>query len=569
MKKIIIKFKAFLAKEAVFSIGVFSFTIIASCFLSYLIYSSHITDNQRQLKIEAERIDNVLTDIFEEIYHHMVYLGKEITNHVDEGLPSILKIFIKKTEIINKNRTCISWPMFDWVNKDDFQVINQLGVVQKPVDFSQHAEFIKAHQNPWAFYVSAPTIGNPSGLWIIPAMLGITNSKGEFLGTITSGVEVSKISLKIQHVINSDRISFIILDQDLRIIVQSHDNAIDPKSSYYKDLFQSYRYFHLRQSILKNPIIYKNIEYSYYKKMYKHPYIILTGFDKQVSSKELFFLVGPRLLEIWVMGILCIILLYFFRKKILKIASRATFAREDFIRQLTDQTQIPFEYINKFSKIVFNYINRLIDEDKNNSPINEKFEKILFFLSDVNNFDEKSLTLKNFNINLAIQECLIIMEKITLSHNVIIKIVMEGNLPSFYGDEFRFKQIIIGWLGLCLKFFFLKGSIKISTSLSSKGNKEFFIIIIEDNGIEVNLEQIDFIMQKFIYQQFNDQSMLYLTFSTIEQLIELHQGTHRFENLPAGGKKFTIILPRLSKKSFPIFNKNKLSPFSLLSDKIH
>jgi hypothetical protein len=277
-----------------------TFLIIASLVFTQALYSSHVSNNKQKLENASNTIDMVLSETLDETRNLMTYIGKEISAYDGDNLKFIEKVFARNYQLISKNRGVISYPMFNWVNPQNLMVIDKTGInLKNPVNVSHRSYLTLCVQHPWTLQVSRPTIGISSGLWIIPVAFGITNQQGTYLGALVAGLEIVKLSNKIHQVLHTNNVSYIILDQDLRIVVQSHDNSIDPKSSYYRDHLKNFDYFKLRKEELSKPIQYKNIEYYFYKKMSKYPYVILTGFDKEHANKEFFSTIFFRLLELW------------------------------------------------------------------------------------------------------------------------------------------------------------------------------------------------------------------------------------------------------------------------------
>lgn len=556
------KFKRFLNTSVFFSkeLGVFTTvvcicTLLVSLTLTYLIYTSYQSENQRQLALEANRISNAITEAFEEISHLSIYLGKEIATHGKEDLKFIAEVLTNNNTFIAKNSAVGSWPIFTWVNTKNFQVINHYGINTKPLDMSHRTYTIKCRRFPWSLQVSKPAIGSSSGLWIVPVGLGISTQNGKHLGILTTGLEVAKINSKMQQLINSIKTSFIVIDEDLRIIFQSADNTIDPTSSYYRDLLKDTRLFSLPDGVLKEPIVYKDIIYSFYKRMPKYPYIILTGFDKKVLAQELTSIVIPSLLEVWGMGLFCVVLLYFVRRRILRITASSERAKKAFLLQINQEMHLPITTILTYSEFLINYFKGNIKVMVNKNQHIEFVNNIYEAASNLYSLTAPCLNLTFFNANEVIMECINIHSHSALIRDMSIKPILADDLPLLYADELRFKQIITGLIDLGLEFTPQGGIIKITSFCDTIDEQNSLIIMMEDNGFGLSAEDIQRITNKFDTKTLNKWTGL--EFSSIEKLVKMHQGTCQLASQWPYGKKITL--------TFPFRKENEIEAFSNLS----
>ena len=84
---------------------------------------------------------------------------------------------------------------------------------------------LKSPKKPWTLQLSHPVLGNPSGSWVIPAGTGIVNDGGKYLGSVVIGFNLPELESMVEQRLN-DPISFIVLDEDMNIILQSQDNRL-------------------------------------------------------------------------------------------------------------------------------------------------------------------------------------------------------------------------------------------------------------------------------------------------------------------------------------------------------
>ncbi|MDA0902234.1 MAG: cache domain-containing protein [Proteobacteria bacterium] len=282
----------------------------------YMINKSYIGNNNRILVESADHIDDMIKDSFSYTNRITSHIGKRIASHGSEDLDFIYELFLQESQDY-KGEGLFSWSSFDWVDKNGLQRVNsKVGVRDNPPNMIDRKYTRLAPQFPWTLQISSPTIGNPSGSWVIPAGTGVVDNKGRYLGIVVVGFSVDRLSEKILNSIQtSDNVSFIVLDDSLNIILQSPNNNLIPDNNFYKNYLKHINPFSQQSGMLKDAIKVDDIFYSYYHKMDEYPYIILTGFNQKFISKEFSSIVLPRALELLVLTLFFMTILYFFRSQ--------------------------------------------------------------------------------------------------------------------------------------------------------------------------------------------------------------------------------------------------------------
>lgn len=519
--------------------------ILISLFLTYTAYQTHVDSSYHRLKIKAERVDRVLTDIFEETFHLMLYLGKEIAVSKNKNLESILDIFMHKYEVIRKSKLDTSWPMFDWVNPKNLQVINRFGIAKKPRNFSSRPYARKVRQKPWSFQLSTPVIGAQSKVWVIPAGMGVTDSEGKFIGIVTTGLQISKIAGKLQRAIDADGVDFLLLDKNLDVVLHSSGPPLISQKNPYKDLIKQSGITALKYGKLSKPIIYKNIVYSFARNIDPYGYSVLIGFDRNFLMKKFLINLGPRLLEIWGVGLLSILALYAFRKRFLRIALLSENSKEAFLKQISQEMQGLIHSIMAHSQILLKHyegqLEKTLTMEKKTALVKGIYDAA-FQMNPLKKVQVKRVPLA---INEVIRECVNVHFHSALSKEVVIKQFVSSPLPTFYGDRLHFKQIIIGLLGIAIDRITKRGSIKINARAFSQNQQMYLVIFIEDNGFDLNMEDIRRIREKIGGKRRKNSHPhdINLEFSAIEKLINIHHGTCFLEKNFPYGQRIKMIFP--------------------------
>ena len=298
------------------SIVVFS-AIAASIAIGCQIYSSHIIKTRQTLSVDAGRINVALTNTFSEATQMMVYVGKQIAKNGGQDLYFIENL-IRNTDTEYKSSHLFSWSRFDWVAPNNLQLVNRMtGIAVTPPDMSIREYTWKSPKSPWTLQVSRPAIGNPSKLWVIPAGVGITNRHGKYIGALVVGFNIAELTARIDQAVPGNTTSFLVLDNNYRIVTHSADIDIAKDSDYYHDLLKDKNLFTAHDQDFLEPFEDNGTLYYHYQKMGDYPYVILTGINKKILNHELYSLLFPRITEFLFVGIFGLVLLYFFRRKII------------------------------------------------------------------------------------------------------------------------------------------------------------------------------------------------------------------------------------------------------------
>ena len=302
-----------------------AFTLIVFlCHTGYIIQSSkHML--KTHLQEDANQIEQTLKKVFDDTSELMLSLSKQISTlknkHKIKAIESVLNqnpeavyhmgTDTNSTYAIDKSIESIyhgsvqklpSWRKLFWIPPHDNIILNSR-LVQEPqtINLSHRSYILESRKNPWILHFSAPTIGFPTGLWEIPAGIGIVDQEGQYLGTLAVGFTIGELNLKLQQEALKHQSSFIVLDENYKVVLQSFDNSINLKASYYGDILNKFPLPLGNQGDIE-AINYNGISYNHYKKVQIYPYIILTGFRENLFFWQIFESIFPRLIEIIIMG---------------------------------------------------------------------------------------------------------------------------------------------------------------------------------------------------------------------------------------------------------------------------
>ena len=277
------------------------------------LYRTYIKERLELLPKEAIHIDYILNDsiIYMEHYAHLI--GKRIAENgvADlEYIASLLSVDFKTSHDPNK---IFIHSLFDWVTPDKKMLVSSNGVLAQPLDMS-HREYLKRTVKfPWTLQLQDPAVGIPSGQWIIPGGMGITDKKGKFLGSVTLGFAIDRLAKKITAAIGTD-LRFIILTKDLQYVGSSAGgNTSDDHDLFIKIFSKKNLELKEQAGFFKEPVLFLEDIYPYFYQTSKYNYIILTGYSHKLPGRIFNQILLPRILEFLLIGTIMIALLVVLR----------------------------------------------------------------------------------------------------------------------------------------------------------------------------------------------------------------------------------------------------------------
>jgi len=533
---------------------------ISSLYL-YIDYSQAKTRHSLLVN-EAQALDNILNNILIETRQMLTYVGKQIRTYSANDPILIEKTLKSAVGIAATTKNNYSWTLFDWVDPLNPTIIinSQLGAIKNPYLAYYPPYTNKCRQSPWALNLFQPHVGNTSGMWVINAALGVTDKKEQYLGMVFVGLNIATLNASIEKMLALG-VHFIILDQNLKIILQSTHNAINPKSTYYRD---HYRDFLPKEAFLKGshgslerPIRYKDIMYTVCKKTTSYPYIILVGYDDTYIHNEIWGLFLPRLYEFLIVGSVC--LSFFLLRRKMRTVMKASEREKDTLRHRTNLE------MRKSLVSALSYSNLLRMHFRGETAISREQQKkisedIYQSICELCATENNALNFTYNNINNIIENAICMHAAELIHRNIQVKTDLLSTLPPFYGDEFRLKQALIALIALSMNYSPNGSTIIITTCEKYENGTRKIVVIIEDDGFALTTDDMSRLAEDF--SDGVSPATAQLGFSEIERIVHLHYGTCDLESSQTPGKKFIISLLCRTKEEID-------SPASMPSDNVY
>ncbi|OGI05785.1 MAG: hypothetical protein A2Y40_02870 [Candidatus Margulisbacteria bacterium GWF2_35_9] len=221
--------------------------------------------------------------------------------------------------------------------------------------------------------------------------------------------------------------------------------------------------------------------------------------------------------------------------------------KEEVFHQIIHDLKSPLASVLGLSEIFIRVLSP--DLNENQKEVIRKIKKHTQFALEL---IEDLLEIQNLNVNFSVDKQLIpikpLIENAVQGHlikaaekNIEIKIntLTDISIPA---DERRLKQVMDNLISNALKFSHPETQIIISTKI----DKEYFHIMITDQGIGIPKEEISNLFQPFSQissRPTGGEKSTGLGLSIVKKIIELHKGEITIESEEAKGSTFTIKLP--------------------------
>ena len=320
-------------KHSTLSIDFFLFGLIICGFVIVLslgfwlqFYHEELEKKEAQLSADSMQIENILADAFDSAAQYTEFLGTKIAQKPGD-LNYVASLIGGKQPGRALDRNFYFATTFDWVTPDKMlRVSNKIGILPSPFNMKDREYLNRTEQTPWVLQLAPPRIGGLSRKWIIPAGMGVTNDKGQFLGSITLGFALSSLAEKIDQAKGKTDIHYLVVTKDYQPILysigdtptQDLASANNAPRNWQPDMSAMREGIEGKLGYLPEPMVYHDTRFSYVMDMEAYPFIILAGYNADMESRLFQHIVLSRLLELSLIGCIAIIMLYVMRQRLIR-----------------------------------------------------------------------------------------------------------------------------------------------------------------------------------------------------------------------------------------------------------
>lgn len=494
-------------------IFIFLTIVIASCFSFYL-YQDQSQQNIAVLNLVSKKIERSITDDIDYTKYQMEYIANQIQQKGDK--PQFIHDLLSTFRVNTKVNLAISWNMFSWMDKNKFIIIDGTeGILKKPIDLSVRDYIPKTINDPKKIYIGTPVYGAVSKQWIIPAGMGVVDKNGKYIGSIVFGFDIGNLIYKLEGIVNSEAINFILLNDANKILVKSSN--FNMEESALSKLIQD----NGDNSVLSIQSIFDKADsFIISSKITRYPLKIIVQYDSTLSYYEMWNQWSFYIIQFAIALIFIIILLFVLRIRVISpiinlsnaaeliadgninvlipnyqsieasnlakalINVKNYIKKEKELNKQLDLAKIEAEKANQFksnflkntSHDLKNYIfaisglSNLILQNKSSKQIEEnedlKLVKVIgnqtiglqYFLEDL--LSDKTTSLGEFSlgemmdcdVNQIMDDIILLNQNQANNNEISIKKNLDKNLPKLRCDVDRFKQIMMNVIGNALKY---------------------------------------------------------------------------------------------------------------------
>lgn len=512
---------------------IYVLTIFLSLLISIITYKSYSNNTKNDMEFLSHRLALDISEIITQYKYALLYMGKQIAHHPN-NVDSISKIIGNTNSDYYKISNSFGWTSVDWLDKNNIRIISQkTGIVNDHIDFSHRSYTKSAKIEPWVLHFSDPDIGITSGKMIIPVGIGITNSKGLFIGTIGGGLDITTISRILEAKI-SPNYKFIVFNQHIVPTLYSSNISL---TSQEVEKFKSK--LNLTSLNPKLPISSNNILYLSHKYIKEGQYLISVGIKNTIFWEGYIIVLLPYLFILFCHSFCMILVIHLSNKKISNIISTSDEAERKLYNQINANLKPAINEIINYSSILEQSLKEAIEVDVTRCPKIKLAQRIHERATKIYNSTPDTININSFvDINEIIDEVIKIKYKIILCKKIYIDHTLQKNIRPLQANIVEIKQIIYNILSLAVDTTMSCGKIKIETFEDTNDNN--ITIIIKDTGLAIDIYDMERIQSNLNIGY----GYLNIKFDYILNCIKRNNGKCIIESKRGNGRIITIIFKR-------------------------
>ncbi|MES2678004.1 MAG: ATP-binding protein [Pseudomonadota bacterium] len=302
---------------------ILAIVLASSLWSAFVSYNAQKTALQDQLITQSQLIDNTLGNYFNYVSHiaedkgHKIALKGGDLNHIAYLFKRNFFFPITKSGL---KRKAFLWPHFSWVDKNgNILFKSEIGILPKPEKIRDEKYFYQSTINSWQLQLSDPYYDAAQDQIFIDGYLGVSDlNNDKYLGSITTKFNIEKLAETLKASLKKDT-KFIILSEELKIVIQSDNNNINHDDFFANKLTNIDDNADL--ILIKDQLKYDGNIYKTYKKSADYPLIILTGYNTNSFNQQFIITFGERFSALFGAAFFIALILFIQRQRIIKPVS--------------------------------------------------------------------------------------------------------------------------------------------------------------------------------------------------------------------------------------------------------
>ncbi len=287
--------------------------ILISFLILFSSYRSFYISSKSAIRSTAHKINQQLGESLNYVENISNFIGNQILEKRDANKENVAKILLNsQPKIDQKSQDIFTWTLFDYINLQDQVIASSLqGALKEPILVTKERRswIVDSKKQPWKLLSSKVDFGIVSNEKIIPFGFGITKKNGAAAGIISLGVNVEKLQRKLESIAANSYETFAVIDRSGSIVFTSSN--FDKKN--IDSLVADFQKLNPHQGFFK-----LNDDNFYYQLNESYQFKILVGVNHKLFWSLLWEDFIPKALNTLYLTIFFLILLYFFRAKLLQ-----------------------------------------------------------------------------------------------------------------------------------------------------------------------------------------------------------------------------------------------------------
>lgn len=490
----------------------------------------------------CEHVKCTLEDCLDDTSFILSYLSQQIIIHKKhKNLQSIYKLFHELSP--KRDLNFFSWTALDWVSPSF-----KLFVGGDPLiffDMSDREYIHRTQKLPGVFQIGNPCIGKASKKRVIPAGIGVKKNELGFLGTVIIALDINKLAKALECQLGGEWCHFTVINLEGRVIF---DSSRENEGHFLKDpkLFQLITQS-TEEGELDLPIDdqQKKSRYTYFKRLKKYPYIILTGYDVDIQKRDLYTSLLFHGIKSLLFILFFIILAVYYRKKFVFLSEFHDKKKREFYGKINQNISLSIDKICQHCTLLmasYSQKEAIHFIKRNQEDYIDNIKKIAL---GIQKFSMKALEKKNILTNKILEDVISAHSHTAFIKNISFTASLEKNLPNVYCNEFFFRQIVVSLLNYSFETTPSGGKVILQASAQKKEKETMIKITVSDSGFFLSEKDVERIAEN-LNLVFNKNDHWYtLSLDMITDILETLGGEVFVHKEKSGKKIYTFIPLRL------------------------